>query len=114
MKIPKPYITEEITQEVRYEALKETEEYHCRQDEEILRQLYFGKKTASEIEGKTGIRLTSVRRALSNLKKDGLILATGKKLNPDKTAPETIYEINKNYKKPVKFAGMTLQQGNFF
>lgn len=113
MKIPR-LINEDITEEVRRDALQETSEYHPVQEETILQQLYFGSKTASEIEERTGIRLTSVRRGLSNLKADGRILPEGKQMNPDGTAPETVWKINRNYKKPVKIGNETIQQQNFF
>lgn len=115
MNIPRPIDTDyDIAKDVRFEALKSTEDYHPKQEQLVLNELIGGNKTASEIVNNTGILLTSVRRALTNLKQDGLILAIGRKPNPNRTAPETIFSINKNYKKPVIQKGIKIRQENFF
>lgn len=109
MKIPRE-IERDIPQEARYEALVETEPYHENQEDIILRKLWMGPKTPSELVELTNIRLTSVRRACCQLKKEGKILAIDKKTNPDRTATETVYSINKSYKEPVKSGNELLQQ----
>lgn len=113
MRIPKNS-EDDIALDVRYEALKETEEYHPIQEKMVLNELIGGNKTASEIVRRTGIILTSVRRSLTNLKKDGLILAIGRKPNPSNTASETVFSINKNYKPSVLVNGIKLRQTNIF
>ena len=83
----------EITKQNRDESFAETRPHFNKQETEILVQLNLGKTDAWSIASATGMLITSVRRALTDLCGKNIISESGNTFNWETGRNVTTYKI---------------------
>lgn len=85
----------------RNDSYSEAKYQFSQQEEEIMRQINMGYTDAWSISNKTGMLITSVRRALTNMTDSGILEESGSTYNAETNRNVTTYKPFKTIQKSL-------------